>query len=121
MYNLVDVRKLGKKFEINKKVKTPMIRVSCEQCFSKDIVCSYEKDLPKRDFPKAYKECADCMTILCENCLEEKKECPECGSKTHYSLKPYDIYLCNVCVEHDERVCPTCRYPSLEETFLFPD
>lgn len=121
MYNMVDVKKLGKKFSIDPKIKTHMIKVACENCFDKDNVTAYEKDLHDRDFLKQYFECKKCMAVVCESCLDEKENCQECGENEFQNLKPIDIYLCNVCVDETDRICPTCRYPGLQETFLFSD
>ncbi|MFC2162413.1 hypothetical protein ACFLRF_01915 [Candidatus Altiarchaeota archaeon] len=95
-------------------VKKIHVRVDCDNCYKWETVSMYEDEVEDRLFHNHFFECGQCGNIFCSVCTPSasKLKCPLCAADKSIKLKPFDIYLCNVCLQewHPDKLCGKCRY-----------
>ncbi len=94
------------------------VRADCDNCSKWETVTMYEDEVENRDFKTSFYECEKCRNMFCSVCYPDQKEikCPFCAKTKSVKIRPFDIYMCNVCLDewfHD-RLCAKCKYEKKE-------
>ncbi|MFH1404112.1 MAG: hypothetical protein ABIH11_07580 [Candidatus Altiarchaeota archaeon] len=90
------------------------VRADCDNCYKWETVSMYQDEIEHREFNTHFFECEQCGHVICSVCYPDKKDltCPVCTGGRVVKVRPFDIYLCSVCLQewHNDRLCSVCRY-----------